>query len=385
MTSYLIQNQTLPGYNRYKLHMHNGLDQHTLQALAWRKGKLSLGKDYPYLELARYKGKFYVSFPPTPTLVEFPFTFIFGQDTPNNLTMLLCVWLAMLMSVLILEKLSGNTLFSYIMAFAYFWGTQIFYISLAAPVWHQGHMFGVFFSILGLVIVIYTHKIGNLFFGALMIGLAIGCRPFYFLYIPLYIYLAGKRFPLLDVLAWTFLGLLPMGTFLSLYNYYRFDDPFNFGHVYLSHESSLSGGIFNFDYLPLNLENTFLTLPYWDHSRNQLAFNLRGTSVFLVNPVLILAFFVFFRRQVPTRDKIVTGLSLAAVWVMLLLHFGNGWTQFGYRYCVDFIPILLLLLGWGFKDFKRSLIPGLIPLCIASISINIYGALWFYILRFMPT
>ena len=41
-------------------------NSYTLQALAWREGRVSLGRDYPWLELAVYQGDYYVSFPPVP-------------------------------------------------------------------------------------------------------------------------------------------------------------------------------------------------------------------------------------------------------------------------------------------------------------------------------
>ena len=41
-------------------------NSYILQAEAWTKGQLDLGKDYPYLELAIYKGKYFLSFPPLP-------------------------------------------------------------------------------------------------------------------------------------------------------------------------------------------------------------------------------------------------------------------------------------------------------------------------------
>ena len=45
---------------------HEPHDSYTLQALAWRKGMLSLGQDYPWLELSIFNGDYYVSFPSVP-------------------------------------------------------------------------------------------------------------------------------------------------------------------------------------------------------------------------------------------------------------------------------------------------------------------------------
>lgn len=56
----------------------SGYSTYTLQALAWREGRLFLSRDYPHLELAVYQGNYYVSFPPVPSLVLLPLTFLCG-------------------------------------------------------------------------------------------------------------------------------------------------------------------------------------------------------------------------------------------------------------------------------------------------------------------
>ena len=48
----------------------NPYRSYALQACAWLDGRLDLGKDYPWLELAIYEGKYYVSFPPFPSEIR---------------------------------------------------------------------------------------------------------------------------------------------------------------------------------------------------------------------------------------------------------------------------------------------------------------------------
>ncbi|WP_418833099.1 hypothetical protein [Ruminococcus sp.] len=72
---------------------HAAHDSFTLMALSWRQGSLSLinGENYPYLELAIHNGQYFVSFPSVPALIMLPFTFIFGENTPNTLiTFMVC-------------------------------------------------------------------------------------------------------------------------------------------------------------------------------------------------------------------------------------------------------------------------------------------------------
>ena len=62
----------------------NPYRSYALQACAWLNGRLDLGKDYPWLELAIYEGKYYVSFPPFPSLVLLPFAAVLGTNTPDH-------------------------------------------------------------------------------------------------------------------------------------------------------------------------------------------------------------------------------------------------------------------------------------------------------------
>ena len=51
-------------------------NSYILQAQSWLEGRLDLGRDYPYLELAIFNNKYYVSFPPFPSYVMLPFLLI---------------------------------------------------------------------------------------------------------------------------------------------------------------------------------------------------------------------------------------------------------------------------------------------------------------------
>ena len=75
------------------LFAHCPWDSYTLQSLAWLEGRMDLDRDYSYLELAIYNGKYYVSFPPVPSVVMLPFAVVFGEQTPNNLIIMLVTML----------------------------------------------------------------------------------------------------------------------------------------------------------------------------------------------------------------------------------------------------------------------------------------------------
>lgn len=357
---------------------HSPIDQHTRQALAWKKGEIHLEEDFSWLELAKYKGKIYVSFPVSPTLIAFPMVLIFGQNTPNTLTLLIFTWVAMLFSFFILEKLTKNRPLSFLMSFSFFWGSQILYLSMRGAVWHQGQLYGVFFTITAFLIALYSKRAIYLIFSGLMLALAVGCRPFYLFMAPLLLYLSLQKHSPLKTILFTGIGLASFGTFLALYNFIRFDSIFEFGHNYLPLTTIQGYPQFGLRYLLRNLKHVFIKLPQWVPSRNLLTFYGEGTAIWMVAPVILLGFYFFFKRDVPLCEKIIGGSSLAAIWLMLLFHVSNGWFQFGYRYGVDLIPLSLYFFGRSFKKLKFWFV----PICAFSVIINIYGAFWFYLFRY---
>ena len=66
-------------------------------------------------------------------------------------------------------------------------------------------------------------------------------------------------------------------------------------------------------------------------------------------------------------------LCVAAVALPSLLYQNSGWVQFGYRFSLDYVALLVMLLAIGGRPltrFARALI-------IAGIVINLFGAITF--------
>lgn len=63
----------------------NPYNSYTKQCIAWLNGRLDLGQNYPWLELAFFEGKYYVSFPPFPSYAFLPFVLFFGENNPESL------------------------------------------------------------------------------------------------------------------------------------------------------------------------------------------------------------------------------------------------------------------------------------------------------------
>jgi hypothetical protein len=379
------------GINIFK---HNRGDQYTRQALAWQKGQLTLEKDsldyrvvrvgdieriVPWLELPEYKNKIYVSYPPIPTLIEFPLTLIFGLNTPNTLTLLIFTWTAMLLSFFILQELTQNRTDSFTLAISIFWGSQILYSSGSGAASPQGQLYGVFFGILAIFFIIFSRQSFHLSLSGLMLGFAVGCRPFYLFMLPFLLYLLflKKKYQVWKTICHFSLGLIPVIVFLSVYNLIRFDSIIEFGHNYLAEYTLFDAKQFSFEYFSRNLNFTFINLPGWNPKHHLPTFSQMGTAVWLVFPLLPLGIYFFFKSTIPKLEKLVLFISILAIWFMLLLQHSNGWTQFGYRYSIDLVPILIYLLGRAYEKLPNWIV----AVCMYGIIINVYGVYYYYIIR----
>lgn len=107
----------------------------------------------------------------------------------------------------------------------------------------------------------------------------------------------------------------------------------------------------------------------------------RGTSLLLSSPAWLLV----LPALGLLRDRRVAGALLAtgAIALVNLMHFSQGWVQFGYRFSLDFAPFLLVALALGTERFlgprderrraRWAVVGGLVVL---SIAIQAWGIAW---------
>ena len=107
----------------------------------------------------------------------------------------------------------------------------------------------------------------------------------------------------------------------------------------------------------------------------------RGTSFVLTSPAWLLVLPALFLL----RDRRVAGALVATglIAVVNLMHFSQGWVQFGYRFGLDFLPFLLVALALGTERFlgprqspRRGRLAVAVALVGLSIAIQAWGVAW---------
>ena len=100
-----------------------------------------------------------------------------------------------------------------------------------------------------------------------------------------------------------------------------------------------------------------------------------GMSILLTSPAYLLAFSMAIAGW---RRRIVAGSALAIVAIAFvnLLHFSQGWVQFGYRFSNDFAPFALILVTLAITRLHGLWRALAVALVVASIIINAWGVYW---------
>lgn len=354
------------------LFAHSHWDSYTLQAMAWRKGQLHLDGNYEWLELAIYEGQYFVSFPPVPTLVMLPLTFIFGENTPNNLVVALYAIITAALIYKCFRKAGAKDIWSAFWAIVFVWGSNAMWMSTNGGVWFQAQMLN-FLLLSAAVFAAQRDKRG---WALSLSALAVGCRPFSIIYLLAFIVLfAFQDADIKKTLHQWKLLIVPalIGISYMVLNYLRFGNPLEFGHNYLPEFQE--DAQFGMQYALPNLINILRPVGFGKNgSLSYSVFN--GFCLFIANPIFLiwLANIVSdARKKMLSKEQWVNIAGALLVLLCLVLHKTFGGWQFGARYTVDIIPfVLMYMLGQ-----KRELCPKRYELAfgVFAVMFNVYGAL----------
>jgi hypothetical protein len=167
---------------------------------------------------------------------------------------------------------------------------------------------------------------------------------------------------------------------LIAYNHARFDNPFYQGYaeqLIPAHAAAARAlGILSPRHVPGNLYALLLAGPATvrrDAVSMVLAFpyvvaNPWGMSLWVTSPVLLYLLGLRYRDS----TSLLLLLNSLVIAVPILLYYGIGWRQFGYRYSLDFLPFLYYLLLRNYRQQRGDLTPGFKAVILLSAIWNLY-------------
>lgn len=349
-------------------------------------------------DLSLFAGKIYVSFPPLAAILMMPIVSIAGVNGINT-----TLWNNMVAALgvggiyLALEQLrilnwtrlgrKDNILLSLALGF----GTVQYFMAIRGPVYYISQLLAatiISFSLwIGLINVNNSKNKGVLFHALLtgtVFSVALLARPnvgFVIIGLIAIQYqklLDSNAFSYKKILLWVVAFSLPiiivvMG--LGWYNQVRFGSPFDFGYRYMRVVDPVLindlkvYGQFHPHFIFRNIYDNFFRLPVWDSVCRLITPDPRGMSIFLVSPIVLFLFKAKTRKAWAIGLWISTGIIL----FIHLLYFNSGAFQFGYRFSLDFMPLVVLLLATAFKDHLNRFA---LMLLASGFIVNFIGVLW---------
>ncbi|OGM26872.1 hypothetical protein A3D00_03220 [Candidatus Woesebacteria bacterium RIFCSPHIGHO2_02_FULL_38_9] len=150
---------------------------------------------------------------------------------------------------------------------------------------------------------------------------------------------------------------------LFIYNYQRFGNIFEQGYKFQILVEPLvkarEYGIVSISHLSGNLYYFFISGPllvFRDGISHVLKYpfiiaNPWGMSIFVTSPYFVYLFFLKYKDKI-SRLLLIT---IVVISIPIFLYYGLGFSQFGYRYSLDFLPFLFYMLIRNYRLVNRKL------------------------------
>ena len=364
------------------------------------------GTELPVTRIRQSAGsRAYVSFPPFPTLVMLPSAMISGRGGNDVIPTLLVAALILPLTLLVLRRLAAAQLSTrtiredlWLVATLAF-GSVLWFSAVQGKVWFTAHVIGV---ALALVYAWASIEGRHPVIAGLALGAAALTRTAMAFMFPLFVFEAWRMAvraaaaaatdapasasgsmdlraarhsarravlrPLLRFAA-PIVGFAILG---MIYNQVRFGSPTEFGHSYLEVRQQAQieqYGLASFHYLGRNLAVAFTLLPELLPRDPWLQISGHGLAIWVTTPVLL--FVVWPRDKNPLHRAL--WVTVACVALPSLLYQNSGWVQFGYRFSLDYLVFLVMLLAIGGRPLRRLAK----TLIVAGIVVNLFGAITF--------
>lgn len=352
------------------------LDYFVPLAEALLHGRLWLTEGPSWLnELVPIDGRYYVVYPPGPLTFIFPVVALVGMVDQARVSIALGAvnvglawWVGRGMGL-------GRTL-STVFALTFGFGTIAWYSAQAGSSWHIAHVGALSFTLVALLAM--QRRTSPLWVG-LAGGLAGLARLPTFGLLPVLLawVLLGdgdpgpsvRRGPMVEprtvfqslrsavldrhrrrALALLLVGFgIPAAIYLG-YNWARFGSPLQTGYELipgLLQEAQYRHGFFSVVNVPRNLYAMLLKTPMEVNGFPWIQpTRLGGMSILFTTPFVLWS----IKARWPDWFNIGAWLSIAIILVPILTHADPGGVQFGYRYSLDILPLLLILSWRGALD-----------------------------------
>jgi hypothetical protein len=334
-----------------------GGDQFVPLADAFLHGRLSIPVDRPWMELVPVPGgggAQYSPFPPVPALTLLPVIAVMGlfpgvgELSGNVMAAVIgAANVALAWYLLAAIGVSLRPRLVIVIGFAF---TTHWWVAGMAGTHHYAAVVAACFLLIALNLGV-RHRLPALV--GLTLGLAAGSRLPTGLALPLLLAFFADRWRPTRAHLMLLLGLAVPALLFALYNVARFGSPFDTGYAHIpsgdagllvTDEPWFSHGLVSPLYIPRHLYAIFIQGPVMVDGFPYLKPSITGLSLTLSAP------FLFWAVRARGPLVAIAWLSVGLIMLPDLMHGSWGFAKFGYRFILDADPVLLLLLGWAYRE-----------------------------------
>jgi hypothetical protein len=365
---------------------------------AFLSGRLYLENPAFTKDLSPFNGNYYVSFPPLAALLMMPVVSWWGDVAVNT-----AFWNTVVgafsvtfiyLAIEQVRELGWSQLeqkHAFLLSIFLGFGTVQYFMSISGPIYYISQILSATLLACSLWVALLHKnfdKLSKNLWHALITGFVfslillarpnIGFAVLGIIAIQYQKLIDTEKFTWVKLFSWISVFAIPLAISvlgLGWYNFARFDSPFDFGYRYMLVVSAEllynleHYGQFHPRFVLRNIYDNLLRWPVWNEECQRLTPSPQGMSIFLVSP-----FFIFLWNALKKRAWIIgLWLSVGAIFTTHLLYFNSGALQFGYRFSLDFAPVLILLL---LSAFRKNINRLGVALIFISIVVNFVGVLW---------
>jgi len=362
-------------------------DRFALLADAWVRGEWTVTVQRFPDELipSDEAGQYFVAYPPLPAAILIPLRAAIGASFGSRAACRCFCIVTVLFWGGVLARLAQRNIGPqlrkpdwYLWVLVLGLGTAVWDSATWAGDWHYAHAVAIAFFMAALLEFVGARRWWLL---GVWLGLAMLARPTT-AFAGAFFLLAAIERPIsqqqLRARLLVIFGPLIAIALLAGYNALRFGDPFDFGYD----QMTLRGeglalmnayGQFHAAYVLRNLFWFFLAPPATtgDGAFPFLSYDPHGLSLLIASPIFFLVVVALWRQG---RQRIVwaAGVGIALCLLPLLLYFNTGFAQFGHRFSMDYLPLLMLMAFMGAGLVRRAVVRVLL---VVSILIHVWGLL----------
>ena len=388
-------------------------------AITWPVDAGGFTNDYfqDVYPLASAPGYALLPFPPLPAVLLTPFVALGGLGTDAALLVACLGAVNVALAWRLTSHLTADRLAALAATAFYGFGTVAWYAAMLGSTWFAAHVVASFFLFLAITLAVDGESRerartavrrlpldGRQFVAGLVFGVAALARLTTILGLPFFVFVGSGGSVWRRGISAALGAAIPVAVLLA-YNLASSGQLFEPGYDYLYQTETvpIPGGLLaqvfpalqaigyhpgtwsaeDLRYLPQNLVIMLAWLPtvqpqcgvegLFSTTCSLIRPDPLGMSLLLTSPAYLLALPALVAGW---RDRLVIGATLAVAVIAGadLVHFSQGWVQFGYRFSNDFAPFALVLVTLGIARLGlRRLVVGLIGV---SILINAWGVFW---------